>query len=91
MTVYLLSMDLPKEEFVGTSAWFYFLVNLFKLPFSIALGFVTWSSLKIDLALIPVVLVGSAAGVWAVKHLPQRAFNIIAQVLAAAGGIKLFF
>jgi len=91
MTVYLLSMRQSKEDFVGTSAWFYFIVNLFKLPFSAALGFVAWSSLGLDLALLPLVLIGSVAGVLVMKKLPQRAFNLIAQVLAIAGGIRLFF
>jgi uncharacterized protein len=91
MTIYLLSMDLPKDEFVGTGAWFYFIINLFKLPFSIALGLVTWSSLKIDLALLPLVLAGSAAGVLVMKRLPQKVFDVTAQVLAVVGGIRLFF
>lgn len=91
MTIYLLSMKLPKEEFVGTGAWFYFIVNLFKLPFSIALGLVTWSTLAINLELLPLVLVGSLVGVLVMKRLPQKVFNVIAEVLAFAGGIKLFF
>ena len=91
MTVYLLAMDLPKDDFVGTSAWFYFIVNLFKLPFSLALGLVTWASLKIDLMLLPVVIAGSLVGILVMKRLPQKAFNLIAQVLAVVGGVKLFF
>lgn len=91
MTIYLLSMGLSKEEFVGTGAWFYFIINLFKLPFSIALGLVTWSTLKVDLALLPVVLIGSFMGVLVMKRLPQNVFNILAQVLAVLGGIRLFF
>jgi uncharacterized membrane protein YfcA len=91
MTIYLLSMNLPKDEFVGTGAWFYFIINLFKLPFSIALGLVTWGTLKIDLMLLPLVLAGSAAGVLVMKRIPQRAFNLIAQALAVVGGLKLFF
>jgi hypothetical protein len=91
MTVYLLSMRLPKDEFVGTGAWFYFIINLFKLPFSIALGLVTWPSLLFNLELLPLVLVGSLIGVIVMKKLPQKAFNVTAQVLAVIGGIKLFF
>jgi hypothetical protein len=91
MTIYLLSMRLSKDEFVGTGAWFYFIINLFKLPFSIALGLVTWSTLLINLELLPLVLVGSLVGVLVMKKLPQKAFNIVAQVLAVVGGVKLFF
>jgi uncharacterized protein len=91
MTIYLLSMGLSKEEFVGTGAWFYFIMNLFKVPFSLALGLITWESLKFDLFLLPVVVIGSLAGVLVMKKLPQRAFNLIAEILALAGGVKLFF
>jgi uncharacterized protein len=91
MTIYLLSMGLSKDEFVGTGAWFYFIINLFKLPFSIALGLVTWSSFKIDLALLPLVLAGSAGGILVMKKLPQKVFDVTAQILAVVGGIRLFF
>jgi uncharacterized membrane protein YfcA len=91
MTIYLLSMGLSKEEFIGTGAWFFFIINLFKLPFSVALGLVTWSSLGVNLALLPLVLAGSLAGVLVMKRIPQRAFNVLAQILAVAGGIRLFF
>jgi hypothetical protein len=91
MTVYLLSMDMDKNEFVGTSAWFYFIINLFKLPFSIALGLVTWETLKINLFLLPLVALGSFVGIIVMKKLPQKAFNLIAQILAVVGGVKLLF
>jgi uncharacterized membrane protein YfcA len=91
MTVYLLSMGLSKEEFIGTGAWFYFIINLFKVPFSIAMGLITWETLKINLFLFPLVLVGSLIGVLVMKKIPQKIFNAVAQVLAVAGGIKLFF
>src|SRR6187549_1801306 len=38
--IYLIAVGLPKMEFVGTSAWFFFIINLFKVPFSIALGLI---------------------------------------------------
>jgi uncharacterized protein len=91
MTVYLLSMRLSKEDFVGTGAWFYFIVNLFKLPFSVALGLVTWATLKVDLALLPLVLLGGLAGVLVMRRLPQKVFNVLAEALAVLGGIRLFF
>lgn len=91
MTVYLLSMGLSKEDFIGTGAWFYLIINVFKLPFSIVLGLVTWSSLGLNLALMPLVLGGSFLGILIMKKVPQKIFNILAQVLAVLGGIKLFF
>ena len=91
MTIYLLSMNLSKEEFVGTGAWFYFIINLLKLPFSVALGMVTWSTVQVNLELLPLVLIGSLIGVLAMKRMSQNAFNIIAEALAVVGGVRLFF
>ena len=45
MALYLLAVSLPKAEFIGTSAWFFLLINLFKLPFSAQLGLITSKTL----------------------------------------------
>ena len=42
MTIYLLACRLPKFEFVGTAAWFFFAINLFKVPFSASSGADQW-------------------------------------------------
>jgi uncharacterized protein len=91
MTIYLLSMELPKEEFVGTGAIFYCIINLFKVPFSVALGLITWNTLRIDLMLIPLIAIGCLAGIRFMRKLPQQLFNQIALVLAALGGLKMLF
>jgi hypothetical protein len=38
MSVYFLAVSLPKLEFVATTAWFFLIINLFKVPFSAWLG-----------------------------------------------------
>ena len=38
MTLYLSASGIDKRRFVGTNAWFFLIVNLAKVPFSIALG-----------------------------------------------------
>ena len=53
MTIYLLAARLAKYEFIGTSAWFYCLINLIKLPFSYSLGLINLSSLGFNLILLP--------------------------------------
>jgi uncharacterized membrane protein YfcA len=91
MTIYLLSMNLRKEDFVGTNAWFFMILNLLKLPFSFALGLLTWPHLKIDFAMAPLIVLGELAGIFIVKKIPQKTFDTLAQILAAVAGIKLFF
>ena len=40
MVIYLLAMRLPKYIFMGTAAWYFFILNLFKVPFSYNLGLI---------------------------------------------------
>ena len=89
MTVYLEAMGVKKEEFVGTMAWFFAVVNLVKVPFSVRLGLVTGESLGFGLPLLPVILAGAVGGYFALKAVPQKAFDISVQALAAVSAIHL--
>ena len=90
MIVYLLAMRLPKVEFVGTSAWFFFIVNWLKVPFSMHLGLVNVESVKLGFIMLPFIIIGLVLGIVALKKMPQRIFEITIQVLALAAAIKLF-
>lgn len=89
MIIYLLAMRLPKEEFVGTGAWYFFMVNCFKVPFSAHLGLITLESLKFNLLLTPLLILGALAGIVLVKRIQEKHFNAMVQWLALAGAIKL--
>lgn len=86
MALYLQLSRVDKLRFLGTSAWFYFIVNLTKTPFSAALGLFTPQVLRTALVLIPVVLLGTVGGIWLIGRVKQRAFDIftlLTSVLAA--------
>jgi len=87
MIVYLLAVGLGKIEFVGTTAWFFFIVNWLKVPFQSKLNMITVESLKLDACLFPLVFVGAACGIVLVKHIPQKLFNTVVTVLAAGAAI----
>jgi uncharacterized membrane protein YfcA len=87
--VYLLTMRLPKNQFLGTSAWFYLCINLFKIPFSVGLGLITPGSLLFDLLLAPAMVAGAFLGIFLARRLPEKGFNIAVQVLTAAAAVKL--
>jgi uncharacterized protein len=91
LTVYLLSMRLPRDEFIGTSAWYFLIVNVVKVPFSLDLGLITPSSLLLDAALAGGVAVGSIVGILTARKIPRRAFEITAQVLALASAVRMLF
>jgi len=87
MSLYLLSVNLPKYELVGTSAWFFLLMNITKLPFSWNLGLINSASLSFNLALIPLVLAGIFLGRILIRHVPQKLFEQL--LLLSAGAVSL--
>jgi uncharacterized membrane protein YfcA len=86
---YFLARRMDKMTFVGTAAWFYLVVNLSKVPFSIQLGLLTPGSLKFDLMLLPAVAVGAVAGRLLLRRVPQRFFEWITILLATAAALRL--
>ena len=89
--IYLLSMRLPKDEFIGTSAWYFFILNWLKVPFSVSLGLITAESLTFDAVLAGGVVAGAFAGLYLAKRIPEKAFMIAVQVLTLASAVKMFF
>jgi uncharacterized membrane protein YfcA len=91
MIIYLLAMGLPKTKFVGTAAWFFFVVNWLKVPFSANLNLMTVESVKLDFIMLPFIAAGAFTGIFFLKRIPQKAFTAVVQILAAAAAIKLLF
>ena len=88
--VYLLSMRLPKNEFIGTSAWYFFILNWLKVPFSLSLGLITVESLSFDAVLLAGVVAGAFAGLYLAKKIPEKAFMIAVQVLTLISAVRMF-
>jgi uncharacterized membrane protein YfcA len=87
--LYVLAIGLPKLELVGTSAWFFLILNAFKVPFSIGLGLIHRESLLLNLELAPLVLAGLVAGRWAIHRIPQRTFDLLLLGFAALAALRL--
>jgi uncharacterized membrane protein YfcA len=84
--LYFLSIRLAKMNLIGTSAWFFFAVNCFKVPFSAKLGMINHESLRLTLMLAPFVLVGFVGGKYVAAIMPQKIFErfLLACTFAAA-------
>jgi uncharacterized protein len=89
MIIYLLAMHLPKMIFMGTSAWFFFTVNLFKVPFSYSLGLINLDSLRVSLPLIPFAVAGALTGRVLIKYIDQRLFELLAMGFTLLAGLRL--
>lgn len=89
MSMYLLASDFAVTSFLGTSAWFFFLVNVVKLPFSLALGVIRPETLWIDLVLAPVVLASAYGGRLLAARMDPVLFGRIVTVLTVLSSLYL--
>jgi uncharacterized membrane protein YfcA len=90
MNLYLLSKRLPKEEFIATGAWFFFIINLTKIPIYLYHGLISRQSLAFDVSMVPAVLVGALTGRWIVHRIPQHVFETLVILLTAVSTLLLF-
>ncbi|MFI6334282.1 sulfite exporter TauE/SafE family protein [Streptomyces sp. NPDC050535] len=89
MSMYLLSAGFRKLGFLGTSAFFFLIVNVSKVPFSVGLGLIDGNSLLLDAALAAFVLPGALLGKWAVHRINQRLFERLVIAATVLGGAQL--
>ena len=69
---------------MGTSAWLFFILNAFKVPFSAGLGLIHAQTLLFNLMMTPVIILGVLCGRWLTHRLPQRLFDGFLLLFAAA-------
>jgi uncharacterized protein len=96
MNTYLVGLGLDKHQLIGTSAWFYFVVNVAKIPLYLALGewseggrFFTADGMAYAALMVPAVIAGVYSGRSLFPHLPQRLFLVIVLVMAGLGALRL--
>lgn len=89
MSMYLLSAGFRKLGFLGTSAFFFLIVNVSKVPFSAGLGLIDGHSLLLDAALVVFVIPGAVLGRWAVSRINQRLFEQLVIAATVVGGAQL--
>jgi hypothetical protein len=89
IALYLLALTLEKREFIGTAAWFFLIINTFKVPFFLHQKMITQESFTANLMLIPAIALGAICGIFLLKRLPQARFVIIVKVLTLCSAVKL--
>ncbi len=92
MTVYLLAVNLPKNSFIGTGAWFFLIINLFKVPLHIFFWkTITWSSFSLDLLALPLIFIGVWVGIKIVHFIPEREYRYFIIIVTFLAALKLLF
>ncbi len=84
-SMYFLASQFSVSEFLGTTAWFFFTVNVIKAPFTIGIGLLRLEHLPLVALLAPVVLACAWAGRRLAAHIPLRVFEplVIATTIVA--------
>lgn len=89
MSLYLISMRLPKNTFIGTAAWFFLIINLVKVPLQIFFWHnISWASFTVDLVALPFIALGAWAGLKLVGKIPEKLFRIL--VITMTGVTAVF-
>jgi uncharacterized protein len=89
MTLYLVKMRVPMLAFMGTSVWFFFILNLIKVPLVVPLGLITPESLIANLWFAPVLVAGGFLGIFTFRRMNQMWFERIALTLSALASLWL--
>ncbi|MEM1221572.1 MAG: sulfite exporter TauE/SafE family protein [Verrucomicrobiota bacterium] len=87
--LYFMAAGLPKYAYIGTSAWFFLFVNLFKVPLMIDLGIITGGSFRFSVSFMIYSILGAAIGPFLVRRINQQVFEILVWLFVVIGGLKL--
>jgi uncharacterized membrane protein YfcA len=91
MSVFFLSVRLPKKSFVGTAAWFFLIINYLKIP----LQYFAWhniskESLFLDLGMAPFIILGAGLGVLLVRKVSEAHYRGLVYVMTLVSSALLF-
>ena len=89
--IYLLAMHLDKRSYIGTTAWFFFIVNLSKFP----LQALVWKNININtltvgLLVLPAIALGALFGIFVVKKIPEKVYKWLVLMITVLSAFLIF-
>ncbi len=89
--IFFLATGLPKKEFIGTAAYLFLIINLFKLPFhAFVWRTITLETLKINAAQTLIIVLGFIIGLRLVDLFKEQAFRKFILIVTAIGAVLIF-
>jgi len=90
-TIYLLALGFEKINFMGTNAWFFFIINLIKLPLQIFVWHnIGIRSMTITAVMLPLITLGAILGYYILKKINEKIFRYTVIIMTALAALKLF-
>lgn len=91
-SLYLLTLKLPKKEFIGTGAMFYLTLNFFKIPFHVwSWKTISLPSAQMNLVMLPALLLGFFVGSRIVRLIPESAYRYFVLIVTFISAFMLYF
>jgi uncharacterized membrane protein YfcA len=88
--IYLLTMNLPKSRFIGTTAWFFMIINFIKFPLQMfAWNNITIETLTMNLLTLPSIAAGAFIGILIVKKIAEKTYRTFVIVVTALSAFLL--
>lgn len=91
IAAYLLLQKLPPVTFAATSALFFFVVNLLKVPGYISLGILDINHMIQIAWTLPLIPFGVWFGRWVIERIDRRPFEWLMMILLLYAAIRLIF
>lgn len=91
VSLYFLASRFEVRRFMGTQAWFFFIINLIKLPFSAGIGLITRELLLLSACLAPLVLGAALLGRHWIGRIDNKIFDPIVTILTVFSALLLLF
>lgn len=90
--LYFLATRLPKNEIIGTAAWVFFIINIFKIPFHVfSWGTINMETIMVDAYLAPFVVIGFFGGTQIVGLFSEQNYRRFLLAVTAIGAILILF
>lgn len=88
--VYILAQNLNKEKMIGTTAWFFFLMNALKVPFHVLLwDTIGFETLKYTAVAVPFIGIGALAGIWIIQNISEKWYRRLIIVMTVVAAVRL--
>lgn len=90
--IFFLAMRLPKDAFIGTTAWLFLIINVYKVPFHIwSWGTITSTTIQVSAVAIPAIFLGLFVGVRLLKRVNDALFRKFILFMTGLGAILIYF
>ena len=91
MAIYLVLMKFSKEEYIGSAAWYFLILNWIKLPLFAMDGRLNWQVIRFVPGVFIFLILGSVIGILFLRNISQKSFTRIVQILTAVCAVRLLW